>query len=139
MERRKYDRNPDTLLVLSVGTAVLTIVVLAQSPPGSLLEAWGPPWAMVWSVVTALAFLTALVGVLLRDPLMGWATELGARIVLASSLGVYCAVLLHAIEEPGSLIVAGLVLAIAASSLWRVVQLAGRLRSWERLARDAAS
>jgi len=138
-DRRKYDRNPDTLLVLSVGSAMLAIVVTAQSPPGSLSESWGSPWAMVWAISTGIGFLAAFIGVLLRDPLMGWASELGGRIVLTTGLGVYFAVLIGSIKETGTLVIAGLVFALAISSGWRVRQLWLRLREWERRAKDATS
>jgi len=129
-DRRKYDRNPDTLVVLSVCATIVGAMVVLASPPGSLVEAWGQTWAMVWCVITGSAFIIALAGVLWRDAVVGWAIELSGRVALATGLAVYFGVLTASLTNSGSALVAGLVLAIAASSGWRARDLFKRVRSW---------
>lgn len=129
-ERRRYERTPDTLAVLAALAAAGTVITVAGNVPASV-AAIAPTWVgLLWSGTFAAAAGVALLGVLLRDPVMGWSIELVGRAALCVTALAYVWVLASAARTLGPAIVVALLAAIGTSSGVRVWQITARLRAY---------
>jgi len=135
-DRRRYERTPDTIAMLTITALAAIVLTVAGRAPGTVLDLVPRPVALAWSAALAVAALTALAGVLHRQDVRGWVLELGGRIGLTATLAAYT-LAIGASASLGSLVVAGFVAAAAASSAVRTVQLWRRLHQWRAAAREA--
>ena len=139
-------RSPDTVTVMAMLVVGGLGVLLAGDPPSSFRDLlpgsvglWvGLAWAA--SMVVAGVVVTIGVEIQVRNPgstayahrLLGSVVELFGRIALAGSVGTYAWVLGARISSIGSMVIEGLLVAIAAASIWRIWQIRHEIRRWKR-------
>ena len=126
-ERRRYERTPDTVMVLGACAVTATALTVSGFVPGSVL-AVAPYWlGLAWSGGLAFAASVALAGVLWREATTGWLLELAGRAGLTLTAAGYVYALLRSVTATGSALIIMLVSAIAVSSGVRVWQVYRRL------------
>lgn len=135
-ERRRYERTPDTIAMLTITTLAALVLTVTGDVPGTVTDLVPRGVARTWAAALAASALTTLAGTLHRSPLRGWMLELGGRIGLTLTLAAYL-LAIAAGGDLGSLIAAGFVLAAALSSAVRAVQLWRRLHQWRSTAQEA--
>lgn len=128
-ERRRYERTPDTLIMLAVIAIVGTIMTLLGEVPTSIYMTT-PRWAgLLWSAAFSTAALVSLIGVLHREPLTGWLLELAGRAGLLVGAFGYVVALAHYATNLRPALQIGIIAGIGISAGWRVYQLTLRLRA----------
>ena len=134
-DRRRVERTPDTLLLLSTCALSAGVLTATGQVPLSILKV-APAWVgLVWSGALALAAATALIGVLYREPLMGWVLELAGRLgLLVGCLG-YAVALVGTATAWGSSLIIAIITGIGVSSGWRAWQISRRLESLRSMLR----
>jgi len=138
-ERRRYERTPDTLLILT-SCAVTGAVLTAMGEVPKSIAAIAPMWvALLWSAAFSAAAATALVGTLHREPLVGWLLELAGRTGLALGSFGYVVALLGAASAVGSALLISIVAGIGVSSSWRAWQIIKRLEALRETLQAARS
>lgn len=137
-QRRRYERTPDTLALLSACAVTAGALTLTGHVPRSVVDL-APYWvALVWSAAFSLAAAVALVGVLHRDPLVGWILELVGRGGLVLVCAGYVLALTVRATTWGTSLVVAVIAAIGISSAVRVWQIRARLRDLRATLRGAA-
>lgn len=127
MERRRYERTPDTLVMMATIAVVGGVLTLLGEAPSSVNEV-SPDWAaLIWSSTFSAAAAVTLVGVLYRDPMTGWLLEIVGRSGLTLGALGYVAALAETSSGPRSFWAIAFVGGIGLSSAWRVRQLRIRL------------
>lgn len=128
-ERRRYERTPDTLVILHLIAATGVLLTLLGEAPRSINEST-PRWAgILWSGAFSASAVIALAGVLHREPATGWLLELVGRAGLAFGAMGYIAALAYNNSTLNTLWTVAFVGGVGLSSLWRVIQLEQRLRT----------
>lgn len=126
-ERRRYERTPDTIVMLVAVAVTGTVLTLMGEVPRSIFETT-PRWAgIVWSVAFSAAALITLAGVLYREPMTGWLLELVGRAGLAIGALGYVAALAEFATSLRSGWMIAFVGGVGVASGWRVVQLTRRV------------
>jgi len=115
-------RNPDTVFLLFLLLTAGLGQLVSGTESGSV-AALVPRWvALGWALILTTGAGCTLAGVLWRSRLTGLMVEGSGRIMLAPACLAYAVAILDA--DPGSgALPAALILALAASSTWRVVQI----------------
>lgn len=138
VEGRRYERTPDTLVMLHLIAATGVLLTLLGEAPRSINEST-PRWAgIVWSAAFSASALIALAGVLHRDPMTGWLLELAGRAGLAFGAFGYVAALAYYNTALNTLWTAAFVGGIGLASLFRVLQLVRRLSILRRALKAAS-
>lgn len=133
-DHRSYSvaRNPDTVFLLGLLLISGTGQLIAGAPSGSV-ALLVPPWMLIaWSVTITLAAAIVLAGALWRGrDSTGLMVEAVGRVMLApTSLAYALAVVASAGAEAGQ--VAALLVGLAVSSVWRIVQITRAIHGLRR-------
>lgn len=128
--RRRYARTPDTILLLSALTASAAVVAVTGLVPPAVHVLVTPAVSTAWACVLAISAATALLGVLWRDPVTGWALEIAGRVGLTAAMTAYAVALIDQAADPSTpaptvvdLVYLAVIVGIATSSAWRCRQL----------------
>lgn len=125
-------RNPDTIFVLAL-LLVSGVGILAAGVEPESVNALVAPWmALTWAILLTVGAGVTLLGVLWRSPTDGLLIETVGRVVLAPAAAAYAVAVVVA-AGVGAATVAGLLVALAASSAWRVRQIRAQLRHMRRV------
>ena len=115
-------RNPDTVFLLTL-LLVAGLGQLASGSESDSVSALVPHWVAIgWGVILTTGAGVTLAGVLWRSRLTGLMVEAAGRIMLGPACLAYAVAIVEAAAWNGAL-PAGLCLALAASSVWRLVQI----------------
>ena len=127
-------RNPDTIYVLAL-LLVSGVGILAAGVEPESVNALVKPWmALTWAILLTVGAGVTLLGVLWRSPTDGLLIETVGRVVLAPAATAYAVAVVVA-AGVGAATVAGLLLALAASSAWRVRQIRAQIRDMRAVMR----
>lgn len=134
-ERRRYERGPDTLLLMLACTVTAASQTASGQVPPTILQI-APLWlALVWSAAFAASGALVLVGVLWHEPILGRVLEFVGRLGLSGTSLGYAAALMKAADGFGSALVVGILAGIAVACIWRAVQLRKYLSGLSKVSR----
>ena len=124
-ERR---HNPDSMVLLGLLAVVALALTISGHVPGTVARSV-PLWiGLVWSAAFAASCGIAFVGLLWRDPLTGWSLEIAGRVGISATALAYAIMMVSEATFWGTAIVLSTVAALGLASVWRIFQLARRLR-----------
>lgn len=131
-DRMRYGRTPDTICLLAALTLAGGALTISGVVPGTIQGLVGYAVGLLWQAAFSLGAVVALIGVLWRDPLTGWALELSGRIGLSVTAPAYFSVLIVYAVDQGfqAALVTSVVGAIGVASAWRAWQLTRRLEEF---------
>lgn len=133
MPDRGYSRTPDTKAMLIGCVLSGSVLAVTRTVPTSV-EGIVPWWVgLIWALLFTAAATSCLVGLYHRDQIDAWFFELGGRIVLAGSAGMYTLALFTTATSIGSAVIVALAGAVTFGSAGRAWQV------WKRLDQTRAA
>jgi len=133
---RHYERAPDAIGLLALAVVAGVVQIATGSYPEAVTGLVHGMWPAAWALSLAIAGGVALLGIAWRAPVTGRLIELAGRAGVTVTAAAYTAALI-VVAEPGDALVVAFTAALALASVWRVVQLAWRLRTWLTAVRKA--
>lgn len=126
-------RNPDTVFLLGmVLLAGLNQLLRDDANPSNSARIVGDVVANAWAMSLAVTAALCIVGISTVDRILGWFLELIGRVVLMGSCLAYASLFVTSPAGQFNLSVA-LVLGLAMSSGWRIIQIIKDLKKQRRV------